>query len=242
MLAGVTDGLPSATEVAYVDYPASVFPWEGEIYGASKKQATTNARGMIAAMAQRCGATRIALVGYSQGADAAGDLASEIGTGLGVVAPDRIAGVGLLSDPSRSSSDIQVGPHVGGTGAEGARAGGFGHVDDRVRTICAEGDLYCSSDDQDYAMRFAGYLAQLEPNPASMWRYLLSARSIINDVMAHGGIDAYRSQLGDDSTREHAAKLARFYATGTHESYGSYQVGDGQTAISWMHNWIAGIA
>ncbi|WP_280492607.1 hypothetical protein [Nocardia asiatica] len=28
-----------------------------------------------------CEATRIALVGYSQGADAAGDLAAEIGTG-----------------------------------------------------------------------------------------------------------------------------------------------------------------
>ncbi|MCU1639964.1 MAG: cutinase protein [Nocardia sp.] len=242
MLTGVTDGLPGSAEVAYVDYPATALPWEGDIYGASQKQAVENARAMVGAMAQRCGGTRIALLGYSQGADAAGDLASEIATGQGVVAPDRIAGVGLISDPSRSPSDIQVGPPVGGTGAKGPRVGGFGYVSDRVRTICAQGDLYCSADDQDYVMRFAGYLAQLDGDPAQASRYELEAASTIADVEAHGGIAAVQSQFGNDSSNERARQLATFYATGTHESYGAYQVGGGQTAISWMHNWIAGMA
>ncbi|WP_433594339.1 PucR family transcriptional regulator [Nocardia sp. CA-145437] len=85
MLAGVTDGLPHSTEVAYVDYPATAFPWEGDMYGSSKKQAVQNARALIGAMAQRCDTTRVALVGYSHDADAAGDVAAEIGTGTGVV-------------------------------------------------------------------------------------------------------------------------------------------------------------
>ncbi|MEV5838716.1 cutinase family protein [Nocardia sp. NPDC052112] len=242
MLAGVTDGLPRSTHVTYVDYPATAFPWEGDIYSASKKQAVRNARAVVGAMAQRCAATQIALVGYSQGADAAGDLAAEIGTGQGVVPPDRIAGVGLLSDPSRSPSDTQIGQPVGGTGAAGVRASGFGMVTDRVRTICAQGDLYCSTDDHDYLMRLAGYLARQDTNPGSLWGYGLQAASVLVELRAHGGISALQSQLDSESTRAHAQQLAKFYAAGTHESYGTYQVGDGQTATGWMHNWISALA
>ncbi|WP_433622040.1 cutinase family protein [Nocardia sp. CA-120079] len=241
MLAGVTDGLPRSTRVDYVDYPATAFPWEGEIYSASKKQAVQNARGMVGAMAQQCNATQITLVGYSQGADAAGDLAAEIGTGHSVVSPDRIAGVGLLSDPSRSPSDTQIGQPVGGAGAAGARAGGFGTVADRVRTICAQGDLYCSTDDRDYLMRLAGYLARQDMNPSAPWRYALQATSILIELRAHGGIAALQSQLESESTRAEAQQLAKFYASGTHQSYGTYQVGDGQTATGWMHNWISAL-
>ncbi|MCM6776923.1 cutinase family protein [Nocardia sp. CDC159] len=243
MLAGVTRGLPRSTEVDYVDYAATAFPWEGDVYGASKKQAIDNARGLIGAMAARCGATHIALVGYSQGADAAGDLAAEIGTGLGVVPPDRVAGVGLISDPRRSPLDVQVGPAVGGAGAGGPRPGGFGFLSDRVRTICAAGDLYCATDDQDYVTRFAGFLAQASgATAANLWRYQLEAGSIIGDLMAHGGIPTLQAQLTDDANQQRVKQLEQFYGSGTHTSYGNYYVGGGQTAISWMHNWIAGMA
>lgn len=242
MLAGVTDGLPGSAQVHYVDYPATAFPWEGDIYSKSKQEAVQNARAMVGAMAQRCNATQIALVGYSQGADAAGDLAAEIGTGQGVVPPDRIAGVGLLSDPSRSPTDTQIGPPVGGAGAAGAREGGFGTVTDRVRTICAQGDLYCSTDDHDYLMRLAGYLARQDTTPGNPWRYALQATAILLELRAHGGISALQSQLDSESTRAQALQLAKFYTSGTHESYGTYQVGDGQTATTWMHNWISAIA
>lgn len=243
MLAGVTRGLPSSTEVDYVTYSATAFPWEGDVYGASKKEAINNARGLIKGMAARCSGTRYALVGYSQGADAAGDLAAEIGTGLGVVPPGKVAGVGLISDPRRSPTDIQVGPVVGGAGAGGARAGGFGFLSDRVRTICAAGDLYCSTKDTDYVSRFAGFLAQASgASPANLWRYQLEAGSIIGDLMAHGGIGTLQSQLSRGANQHRVDKLEEFYKSGTHTSYGSYSVGGGQTAISWMHNWIAGMA
>src|SRR3546814_8978714 len=92
---------------------------------------------MIGAMAASCGDTRFAIVGYSQGADAAVDLAAEIGTGIGMVPPTRVEGVGLLSDPRRSESDVLIGPAVGGNGASGPRIGGFGWLSGKTVTLCA---------------------------------------------------------------------------------------------------------
>ncbi|MFE7798520.1 cutinase family protein [Nocardia sp. NPDC057440] len=243
MLSGVTNGLPRSTDVDYVTYAATAFPWEGDVYGASKKEATDKARGLVGAMGQRCAGTRIALVGYSQGADAAGDLAAEIGTGLGVVSPDRIAGVGLISDPRRSPTDVQVGPPAAGAGAGGPRVGGFGWVSDRTRTICATDDLYCATASDDFVTRFAGWLAQTsDANPANIWRYQLEAGAIMNDLMARGGVPLLQSQLTDSANQQRAKELEEFYKSQAHTLYGSYSVGGGQTAVSWMHNWIAGMA
>ncbi|MFI6871003.1 cutinase family protein [Nocardia sp. NPDC050406] len=241
MLTGVTNGLRA--EVDYVTYAATAFPWEGNVYGASKKEATDSARDLVSAMAASCGATKIALVGYSQGADAAGDLAAEIGSGSGPVAPERIAGVGLISDPRRSVTDTQVGPAAPGAGAGGPRVGGFGWIADRVRTICAIGDLYCSTEENDFVTRFAGFLAQSSnPNPTSLWKYQLELGAIMTDLMSQGGLPTLQAQLSDDANQQRAKQLEQFYGSGTHQMYGSYPVGGGQTAITWMHNWIAGMA
>ncbi|MFI6368635.1 cutinase family protein [Nocardia sp. NPDC050630] len=243
MLSGVTNNLPRSVDVDYVTYAATAFPWEGDVYGASKKEATDRARGLATEMAQSCGGTKIAIVGYSQGADAAGDLAAEIGTGLSPIPADRIAGVGLISDPRRSPTDIQVGPVAPGAGAGGARVGGFGWLSDRTRTICALDDLYCATAPDDFVTRFAGFLAQTsEANPANLWRYQLEAGTIVNDLMNLGGIPTLQSQLTESANQQRAKDLERFYDSHAHTLYGSYPVGGGQTAISWMHNWIAGMA
>lgn len=63
----MTNGLPGSVRTDYVSYAATALPWEGEVYGRSKREAVNAARGLIADMAARCGATRFALVGYSQG-------------------------------------------------------------------------------------------------------------------------------------------------------------------------------
>ncbi|MFC9435860.1 cutinase family protein [Nocardia sp. NPDC057030] len=243
MLAGVTNNLPRSTEVDYVTYAATAFPWEGEVYGNSKKEAVDRARGLISDMAHSCGATKIALVGYSQGADAAGDLAAEIGTGLSVVAPERISGVGLISDPRRSPTDVQVGAPAPGAGAGGPRVGGFGWVSDRTRSICAVDDLYCATAPDDFVTRFAGFMAQAsDANPANLWRYQIEAGNIMNDLFAHGGVPTLQAQLTDSANEQRAKDLERFYKSQAHTLYGSYPVGGGQTAVSWMHNWIAGMA
>ncbi|UGT52676.1 cutinase family protein [Nocardia asteroides] len=240
MLAGVTNGLPRNTDVDYVTYAATAFPWEGDVYGQSKKQAVDAARGLITAKLAACGDTDVALVGYSQGADAAGDLAAEIGTGVSAIPPGKVKAVGLISDPRRSPTDIQVGPIAAGAGAGGARPGGFGWISDRVRTICAVDDLYCATATDDFVTRFAGFLAQSsDANPANMWRYQIEAGAIINDLMAHGGVPVLQAQLSDSANQQRAKDLERFYRSQAHTLYGSYSVGGGQTAISWMHNWIA---
>ncbi|MEU4415695.1 cutinase family protein [Nocardia salmonicida] len=240
MLAGVTNGLPRSTDVDYVTYAATAFPWEGDVYGNSKKQAVDAARGLISEKLAACGNTKAAIVGYSQGADAAGDLAAEIGTGISPIPQDRVAAVGLISDPRRSPTDVQVGPFAPGAGAGGARPGGFGWLSDRTRTICAVDDLYCATATDDFVTRFAGFLAQSsDANPANLWRYQLEAGAIVTDLMSHGGVPTLQSQLTDAANQKRAKDLEQFYRSQAHTLYGSYSVGGGQTAITWMHNWIA---
>lgn len=60
--------------------------------------------------------------------------------------------------------------------------------------------------------------------------------------MAFGGVPALQSQLTDSANEQRAKDLERFYKSHAHTLYGSYSVGGGQNAISWMHNWIAGMA
>lgn len=244
MLTGVTAGLPGNVRSDYVSYTATAFPWEGEAYGRSKNEAVANARGMVAAMAQQCGNTRFGLLGYSQGADAAGDLAAEIGSGLGVIPPTRLAAVGLISDPRRSPTDALVGPPVVGSGAAGTRLGGFGLVTPQVRSICAVGDLYCATAKDDFVLRFAGFLAQSsDPNPAKFGQYQQEAALLYNDLMISGGMPTLQSQLSDQANKDRAMQLAKFYGSQVHTDYANYPVdGVGNSAISWMHNWFRGIA
>ncbi|MFD7847836.1 cutinase family protein [Nocardia sp. NPDC059764] len=241
MLAQVTRGLPGTVRTDYVSYPATAFPWDGEVYGRSKHEAVGNARGLISAMAARCAATRFALIGYSQGADAAGDLASEIGTGLGVVPPDRVAAVGLVSDPRRSPTDALIGPHVAGTGAGGARAGGFGWLSPRVRTFCAAGDLYCSVPTDDLAGRSAGLLTQLTAqDPVQIPSYALTFQSILSEALVQGGT-AILNAPGDHPASEQWIKQVQdFLDSGVHQSYPRYVVdSNGTTATVWLRNWLA---
>ena len=240
MLTNVTRGLPGNVQSDFVGYAGTAFPWEGDVYGRSKNQAVDNARGLVGAMAQRCGNTNVALIGYSQGADAAGDLAAEIGTGIGVIPPNRLVAVGLVSDPRRSQADALVGTPVAGNGASGPRPGGFGFVSPVVRSFCATGDLYCATSQDDFVTRFAGFLAQTsDPNPAKFGVYQLEAAAIFTDLMTSGGFALLQSQLSEQANQERVKKLEHFYQSQVHTDYGSYPVDPaGNSAITWLRNWL----
>ena len=244
MLAPVTNGLPGSVRTDYVTYSATAFPWESNVYAKSKQQAVDNARGMIGAMAASCGDTRFAIVGYSQGADAAGDLAAEIGTGIGVVPPTRVEGVGLLSDPRRSESDVLIGPAVGGNGASGPRIGGFGWLSGKTVTLCAVGALYCSTPKDDFVMRLAGFMAQAsDPTPASALALRDEAAVIVNDLITAGGLPALMAQLDPGANSRRIDQLVDFYGSQVHTDYTRYVVdGAGNSATSWLHGWLAGKA
>ncbi|MBJ8346372.1 cutinase family protein [Antrihabitans sp. YC2-6] len=235
MLGPATSGLPANVRTDYVTYAATAFPWESEVYARSKKEAVDRGRGMVAAMAGQCPATRVAIIGYSQGADAAGDLAAEIGTGIGAIAPNRVVAVALISDPRRAPADALVGTPVGGGGAGGPRIGGFGFLSPVVKTFCAPGDLYCSTASDDFVTRFAGYLAQTsDPNPANFGRYQQEGFLIFNDLMRSGGLPVIQDQLNDEANEKRREQLEEFYGGGAHFDYGY--------ATSWVHNWLSDLA
>ncbi|MDI9893602.1 cutinase family protein [Rhodococcus sp. IEGM 1381] len=240
MLTDVTDRLGSDIRTDYVSYPATAFPWEGEVYGQSRAAAVTNAGGMLKAMADRCGATKLGIIGYSQGADAAGDLAAAIGTGVGVVPADKVVAVGLISDPKRSDTDALVGPPVVGTGVGGPRVGGFGYVSPVVRTFCAVGDLYCSTPKDDYVARLAGFLAvSSNPSPNVADQYSQEAQSLIADLAAAGGLPVLQGQLSDQANAQRQREIEAFYRSGIHQEYQSNNVENGQSATRWLARYLA---
>ncbi|WP_159848471.1 cutinase family protein [Nocardia sp. CY41] len=145
MLKPVGDGLQqkfgSGITVMYVPYAASAFD-QGLAYAQSKATLVSKITEMLSGL---CGSTKVVLAGYSQGADGMGDVASAIGNGRGPIAADRVLGVGLLSDPRRDPEAAQeLGAQQPGHGLAGVRPGGFGALAAVVRSICGEGDLYCS--------------------------------------------------------------------------------------------------
>ncbi|HEX9177485.1 MAG TPA: cutinase family protein [Mycobacterium sp.] len=136
-------------------------------YDVSRRQGTDVTRRAIADIASRCPLTSYVIVGFSQGAVIAGDIASDIGNGRGPVDPDRVLGVTLIADGRRQQGVGQdIGPNPPGQGAEvtlqnvpfipsgitmtGPREGGFGALNDRTNQICAQGDLICASPDEAF--------------------------------------------------------------------------------------------
>jgi hypothetical protein len=110
------------------------------------------------------------IVGFSQGAVIAGDIASDVGNGRGPIDQDLLLGVTAIADGRRQTGVGQdVGPNPPGVGAEitlaevptlstlglsmtGPRPGGFGQLNDRVFEICAPGDLICAAPESAFSI------------------------------------------------------------------------------------------
>ncbi|MDO4910858.1 MAG: cutinase family protein [Corynebacterium sp.] len=88
-------------------------------YDASQSQGMAKLNAQLSRVASACPGTQFLIMGFSQGAVIAGDVASHIGFNNGVIPADRIKGVALVSDGRRDkNSGIFVGNPVGGVGAE----------------------------------------------------------------------------------------------------------------------------
>jgi Cutinase len=137
-------------------------------YNDSRSEGTHTAEKAISDVAAKCPLTSYVIVGFSQGAVIAGDIASDIGNGKGPVDQDLVLGVTLIADGRRQSGVGQdVGPNPPGEGAEitlhevpmlssmgltmtGPRLGGFGALNDRTYEICAPGDLICAAPEEAF--------------------------------------------------------------------------------------------
>jgi Cutinase len=139
-------------------------------YDDSRAEGARATEKAITDMNAKCPLTSYVLVGFSQGAVIAGDIASNIGNGKGPVDEDLVLGVTLIADGRRQDGVGQdVGTNPPGQGAEitlhevpvlssmgltmtGARPGGFGALNNRTYEICAPGDLICSAPEQAFSI------------------------------------------------------------------------------------------
>ncbi|PQP16406.1 cutinase family protein [Rhodococcus opacus] len=148
ILAPVAEAITAAhgnrAQVYTLPYMARAFD-NGHTYSDSKVDALTKSKAVLTEVASRCANTKFTISGYSQGADAAGDLASGIGNDHGPVPADRVLAVGLLADPGAGTKGAAiVGPRTSGHGIADPRPQGMGRLSGRVASICDPGDLYCS--------------------------------------------------------------------------------------------------
>ncbi len=154
-------------------------------YNDSRAQGTRRAEAKIAKTHERCPLTRYVLMGFSQGAVIAGDIAGDIGNDRGPIPAadqDLVLGVGLIADGRRQPGEQNdVGPSPAGVGAEialsgfsslvpgitmtGPRPGGFGRLQDRTYSLCAPGDLICDSPTVSNGLGAIGRLAGAVNNP-----------------------------------------------------------------------------
>ena len=132
-------------------------------YNDSRAEGTRATVQELTDMNNKCPLTSYVLMGFSQGAVIAGDIASDIGNGRGPVDDDLVLAVTLIADGRREQGVGKViGPDPPGEGAEitlhevpilagmgltmtGSRPGGFGALDGKTNEICAPGDLICAA-------------------------------------------------------------------------------------------------
>ena len=148
MLKPVADSLAdkhgSAVQIYTLPYMARAFD-NGKTYADSKSDGLARAKDVLAQIAMKCSGIKFTITGYSQGADIAGDLASEIGNDSGPIKPEQVLAVGLLADPgSGTNGEAVIGPKPSGKGIADPRPQGMGKLSGRVASICDPKDLYCS--------------------------------------------------------------------------------------------------
>ncbi|MGB8387249.1 cutinase family protein [Mycobacterium sp.] len=139
-------------------------------YDSSRAEGTRGTVQAMTDMNNKCPLTSYVLMGFSQGAVIAGDIASDIGNGRGPVDDDLVLGVMLIADGRRQPGvGNDIGPNPPGQGAEvtlqevpmlsglgltmtGARPGGFGALNGKSNEICAPGDLICAAPDEAFSV------------------------------------------------------------------------------------------
>ena len=172
-----------------------------------------------------CPNTKFVLVGYSQGASVAGDVARDISAGkVSGVSPDDVTNVLLIADPGRSSNSAYesytgtpsklygpIPPGVMGKNFEiispgsdaradrigwtGERPGRFEGMYGKVLSLCAEDDLACSAPPNSFLRSLADY-AMVETQISSFDADLGNRIQVaVDHFKASGGIQA--AQSGD---------------------------------------------
>ncbi|CCQ13398.1 MULTISPECIES: cutinase family protein [Nocardiaceae] len=190
-------------EVYYPAYAASAFD-KGRTYADSKETGKSAINNILTSA---CATSKFLLSGYSQGADAAGDIAAEIGNGRGVVPAARILGVGLVADPHQGTAGgTVVGPKIDGQGIGGVRPEGFGSLAPVVRQLCNPTDLYCSTNaGKDGLLAGLGKVLANKPvdpgEQAGTGSTPAASNTAVPSTTAQGGVTGAETQPGTTPTQ-----------------------------------------
>jgi len=121
------------------------------IYQANIEDGVTRTRARMAQLAERCPKSRVALVGFSQGAQAVHGLAID----LSASALRRVALVAMIADPRRNPDDAfaswTYGKAAPGPGKLGAGTPLPDSLKAKAITFCATGDEICNWPPGGYA-------------------------------------------------------------------------------------------
>jgi len=166
-LAGIAQATNGAVDHYTIDYPAAA----GLAIFASEHTGVVNTERQATDFLGRCGGSHIALLGYSQGAWAAGDVATDIANNtVPGVSPDKLVASFLVGDPvnqatQRPGYGTEIGPRTG-VGPLAPRFAGFGANSPTTFEFCNPGDTACDAPGWgNLAMwQYLGTVAQ--PSPA----------------------------------------------------------------------------
>lgn len=173
---------------AYVPYPASfggaIGTGSGVVpFAESVAAGRANLDQMATTALRQCPHTRLAVAGFSGGAAVAASFAAQVGAAQGPVPAESVAGVALISNPSRhagagplpgrpgqvtpspapgtsgkATSHIQL-PPVPPSGGIADVGAGYGALSGRVGEFCVPGDLSCDAPGNAAALRTAAGIA-----------------------------------------------------------------------------------
>ncbi|MFD4434087.1 cutinase family protein, partial [Nocardia sp. NPDC058497] len=222
---------------AYVPYPAGFGGAVGAPvtpYTESVATGVLRLESMIHQVNSACPQTRIAIVGYSQGAHVASITAQDIGAGTGVVTPDVIAAVVLMADPTRNpgaglfpgTDATTPAPVPGTTGTHLAKlpaapirsvasGGGIGPTRDiatdygalvgRVASLCVADDLACDTSAGSAILRAAaGVASQSHLSTGDPVASLIS----VGQALAYTSIKAATTTVDEDISGTSPAEVA----------------------------------
>ncbi|CAM4528590.1 cutinase family protein [Nocardia ninae] len=190
LLGPVVAAVPDLVARTYIAYPAG-FGGAVGTGGGTDSYAVSVGEGLAALtatadqIATSCPGTALAVVGFSQGAQVVSEFARVVGAGGGPVAPERVAGVALYSDPDRSADSPVIPGRPGqltpdpAPGTAGAAVSGvviataptsgggiaagegvdYGALTGRVAQFCVEGDLSCAAPEHAALLRIAAEIA-----------------------------------------------------------------------------------
>src|SRR5271170_5755519 len=114
------DGRIQTYTVPYTAQFHNPFSQDSQIsYNESRAEGNAAAVKALTEMAGKCPLTSYVIIGFSQGAVIAGDIAGDIGNGRGPVDSDLVLGVMLIADGRRQDGvGHDIGPNPPGQGAE----------------------------------------------------------------------------------------------------------------------------